>query len=128
MKLSSLFDGDTHELEPGVDFESDVVQALDGFEVVSEDEEIEHWESPTLRPVFSDRSGSTTANTIPGFDAQQGWGSLALAMSGLCRCLGVDKEQYQHNHYSPDGKVFLGTTYTFRLKASEEDYWAGGRL
>lgn len=128
MKLSALFDGETHHLRPDEDFGSKVVQAIVGFEASDDDEILGTWESETLHPVLEDRSGGYGKVTLPGFDAQQGWGSFALAMNSLCRALGVDREQYQHNDYSPDGKTFIGSRYTFRLKLTGAEHWQGGRL
>lgn len=129
MKLSALFDGETHELTPDEDFGSSVVQELMHFEASDDDEILGTWESEKLVPVFEDRSGGAGSKvTLPGFDAQQGWGSFALAMNSLCRSLGVDREQYQHNDYTPDGKTFVGSRYTFKLKLTGAEHWQGGRL
>lgn len=126
MKLSELFDGATHMLIPGEDFEAAVVQEIGDLSVEDEDEELGPLESPTLVAELIDRRGSGKNITLPGFDAQQGWGALSMVATSLCTVIGVDKEQYQRNIYTPGGQ-FDHSEYSFAIKVTE-DSWQGGRL
>lgn len=126
MKLSELFDGATHTLAPGEDFEAEVVQEIGPLSVEDEDEDLGPLESPPLIAELIDRRGSGKNITLPGFDAQQGWGSLSMVATSLCTILGVDKEQYQRNIYTSNGQ-FDRSEYSFAIKVTE-DSWQGGRL
>lgn len=119
--FSAMFDGETHTLIPGEDFAlGEQMLSIQGFEDADEDDLLP-FETPTRVPNYVASEGS--------FASQESnhWATLALALAPLCRILGGERKQYQHDQYDQAGAKLLAVTYTFRYEAGESG-WQGDRL
>lgn len=101
--LASLWDGETHWLEPGEHFPEEGARlVIDGWEQDEEEDVLSPFETPTLIPLLRETGDQRSEEYWAKFPLQrteQAWGSLSIQMTALATILGVAKKQYQHNDY-----------------------------
>jgi len=102
VKLSELFDGEIHALQPGTDFGPARMVVKDW--TVTDGETLSPYELPTAVPILT-KTGSNPDPRLPMAEIEQGWGAFCVSMSSLCRVLGVDKNMHQGNTYDSKGSL-----------------------
>lgn len=100
-KLSLLWDGEQHWLEPGGLFLDDgSAHVIDGFEELEEEDVLSPFESPSRTPILRDTSfGWDTEEyrrKFPLRRAEQSWGSLSICLTAFATIAEVSKKQYEH--------------------------------
>ena len=98
-KLSRMFDGELHWLEPGEYFPTNGVDLrIKGWEIGEEEDILSPFESPTQEPILEQgwKRSEELQKLFPMADTEQAWGALSINLSCLATIMGFTKKQYQH--------------------------------
>jgi len=123
MKLSEIFDGGVHQMEPGEHFDNTPLVILT-LEEGEEEEPLDPYETPSMVAMIEETGSSYFVTRDQEYS--MGWGSFCLSMTALVQLLEGERRQYQHNHYENAGRMFSGSTFTFQYLP--RGGWEGGRL
>lgn len=110
-----ILSGEVFIMEPGVDFVPTAQMLVD----VVEDDEHDPWEYEGS-VVLNDYHPAVRDPRFPHAAVEQGWSALVLALSQMCKVLGVDKQCFQLNQYDPETGKPLGTRFTIQAKTPFE--------
>lgn len=100
-KLSLIWDGEQHWLQPGVLFsEEGAAQVIDGFEELEEEDILSPFESPSRTPILRDTKHAWDTEAyrrkFPLRRMEQAWGSLSVCLTAFATIAEIDKKQYEH--------------------------------
>lgn len=112
MKISELFDGETHWLVPGELFpEGGAAQVIVDWEELEEEDELSPFEAPSMEPILADKRASYKYDNRPELaDVEQAWGSFSIALTSFAQICGFEKKQYQHGTKAESVQWSFATT------------------
>ena len=100
-RLSEIWDGTKHDLEPDVHFcSTGCTLVIDGYEELEEEEPRSPFELPSKAPVLKETRTRDYDPRFPNRPLEQAWGCLSVNLTAFAMLAEVNKEQYQENNHS----------------------------
>ena len=125
-KMSDLFDGEVHYIDPVKDFKVPTVTVVKGWDE-DEDEldELGPYESPSPLPLWHDNPATYNKNGPLPFQLEEAsWASLSIALGSLCTIVGGSRVAHEHVAYGSKNEM-LQPTYTFKFEPGKTGFQKG---
>jgi hypothetical protein len=110
MSLSTIWNGEQHELIPGEDFsDTGATLVIEGFHTDPTAEDLDPFETPTATVELRETRTLPDDPRFPDRGVQQAWGALGVSLGAFCKVAEIGRDQYQENDHNAGTMRFLFT-------------------